>query len=91
MRMTSSRWSGGRVNLTAWRKQRLRILARDGYVCRLKLDGCTGRADSVDHLVPWVPGTVVHDSQLVAACKRCNSVAQSPEKRNPAVERPAWL
>jgi 5-methylcytosine-specific restriction endonuclease McrA len=79
------------VNLTAWRKQRVRILVRDNYKCRLQLDGCTGIADTVDHLVPWMPGTIVHDSQLVAACKHCNCTAGSPEKRNPEIPRPAWL
>lgn len=89
--MTSSRWSDGRINRTAWRKQRLRVLARDGHACRLKLDGCTHVATTVDHLVPWMPGAQVTDDQLVAACAHCNQSAGSPERRNPSVERPAWL
>jgi 5-methylcytosine-specific restriction endonuclease McrA len=57
----------------------------------MQLDGCTGIATTVDHLVPWFPGTIVHDTQLQSACKHCNSKAGSPEKRNPEIPRPSWL
>jgi 5-methylcytosine-specific restriction endonuclease McrA len=69
----------------------LRVLERDGYRCLLLLPGCTGDATEVDHLVPWTPGTPSLDSQLVSACRSCNSRAGSPESRNLEQDPPAWL
>lgn len=54
------------------------VLARDGYVCRMQLPGCTGRADTVDHVVPLVldPTQNPYDpAGLRAACTSCNSSA----------------
>ena len=49
---------------------RLRVLARDGYVCAY----CGEEANTVDHVIPRAKGGDVFDmDNLVAACKRCNS------------------
>ena len=56
-----------------WRAVRLRILERDGYVCQIRGPLCEGRANEVDHIIPWRQGGAVYDpSNLRAACKRCN-------------------
>ena len=52
-----------------WKKTRLAVLARDGYVCVY----CNQEADQVDHIQSRVSGGSVFDPEnLVAACRRCN-------------------
>jgi 5-methylcytosine-specific restriction endonuclease McrA len=50
-----------------------RILRRDGHVCQLRLPGCTGTATTVDHRIPRSQGGTATESNLVAACRHCNS------------------
>lgn len=58
----------------AWRKLRLRILARDGYECKIRLPGCTVKATQVDHIIPLEQGGAVLDpSNVRAACGFCNA------------------
>ena len=53
----------------AWKKTRLRVLARDGYVCVY----CGGEATQVDHKVARVGGGAVLDlDNLQAVCASCN-------------------
>ncbi len=54
---------------SAWQVARLRVLERDGYVCRY----CGGPANEVDHVAPLSRGGTIDERNLVAACKRCNS------------------
>jgi 5-methylcytosine-specific restriction endonuclease McrA len=55
-----------------WRNTRARVLARDGWICQLKLPGCTVTAHHVDHHVPVLFGGADDESNLVAACANCN-------------------
>ena len=59
------------IDTTQWRKLRVEILKRDGYICYL----CGGDgADSVDHLIARVHGGSTFDREnLRAAHKVCNS------------------
>jgi 5-methylcytosine-specific restriction endonuclease McrA len=58
----------------AWREVAAFVLARDGFVCRIALAGCGGRADSVDHVIELVDGGAAFDpGNLQAACAACNS------------------
>lgn len=57
----------------AWQKRSARILRRDGYQCQLRLTGCKGLATTTDHVVPKSAGGTDADSNLVAACRPCNS------------------
>lgn len=45
--------------------------------CSLRLPGCTGLAETADHVVPRVDGERVPESQggrlLIPACRHCNS------------------
>jgi 5-methylcytosine-specific restriction endonuclease McrA len=79
---------GGNGTTARWAKLRRRILERDGYVCAY----CQGKANSVDHIIPravWpddMPG-VDDPSNLVAACKPCNSkkgskIGAPPREKN---------
>ena len=57
-----------------WERTRRLVLERDGYVCRLELPGCTGRASHVDHVIPRRFGGSDTDlSNLRASCARCNT------------------
>jgi 5-methylcytosine-specific restriction endonuclease McrA len=58
---------------TAWRKVRLFVLTRDGWVCQINTDPPHG-ADSVDHIVsPRDGGPFLDLTNLRAACKAHNS------------------
>lgn len=52
-----------------WTSIRHRILIRDGNVCRY----CGSFADTVDHVYPRALGGGNEDSNLVSACRSCNS------------------
>ena len=73
----SRSWTGGSTR--AWRTTRARVLARDGYACRLKLPGCTGQATQVHHTVGR--GTTGDDPRwLIAACRSCNLAVGDPTR-----------
>lgn len=57
---------------SGWVATRIRVLARDGRRCRY----CGDYADTVDHVIPRVKGGTHDDSNLVAACRSCNSRKQ---------------
>ena len=53
-----------------YKKVRLQVLARDGYVCYY----CGNDADTVDHIVAIKNGgDPVNPENLLACCKKCNS------------------
>ena len=53
-----------------YKKVRLVVLARDGYVCYY----CGQDADTVDHVISIKNGgNPVDPSNLLACCRRCNS------------------
>lgn len=49
---------------------RKKILERDGYVCAY----CGGKADCVDHVIPWAYSQSNSPSNLVASCTDCNAM-----------------
>lgn len=51
----------------------LQILARDGHVCAY----CRAPATCLDHLTPRCRGGLDVPTNLVAACRPCNSARQS--------------
>jgi 5-methylcytosine-specific restriction endonuclease McrA len=52
-----------------WKDIRLRVLARDGYVCYI----CGGEATQVDHVIPRTKmGDMWDMDNLAAICRRCN-------------------
>ncbi len=55
-----------------WRAHAKRILLRDRYRCRLRLEGCTFRATTAHHVTYDRFGGDERDSDLVAACRECN-------------------
>jgi 5-methylcytosine-specific restriction endonuclease McrA len=56
-----------------WKRTRLYVLIRDGYVCQIRGPKCRGYATEVDHIVARVDGGAVFDpSNLRAACQPCN-------------------
>lgn len=58
----------------AWRDVRRFVLERDGHRCQLEGPTCTGRAEAVDHIVPWRHGGAWYDPEnLRASCTQCNS------------------
>lgn len=56
----------------AFEPTRQLVLARDGRRCQLRLDGCVGHADQVDHIVRVIDGGGDEPANLRAACGPCN-------------------
>ena len=72
-----------------WDRVRIGILVRDGYRCQIAGPGCTGRATSVDHIVPLALGGARLDPRnLRAACGHCNSSAGARVVRSQPSGRP---
>jgi hypothetical protein len=75
-----------RYNDAAWKRVRLAVLERDGHVCQVRGQNCTGLANQVDHIVPLhAGGSYLDPSNLRASCRRCN-VARG----NRARSRDGW-
>src|SRR5262245_33077310 len=56
-----------------WRKVRRVVLERDGYLCQIRLPGCTRVATVVDHIRPWQETGPTFDPRLLqASCAPCN-------------------
>lgn len=53
------------------RKQKDKILQRDGYICVY----CLGLASDVDHIIPWDWNHDNSEDNLVASCSDCNHIA----------------
>lgn len=70
-----------------WQVVRLQVLARDGYRCQLRWDGCKVVADAVDHIVPRGRGGTDELDNLRAACTWCNSRRGQGRGPDPAPDR----
>lgn len=56
-----------------WQSLSKQIIERDGGVCQLQFSGCTFRATTTDHVISKSMGGTDDPSNLVAACRACNS------------------
>lgn len=79
VRTTPRRQPGG--SGWQWSRIRLSVLTRDGHRCRLRLDGCTGHAEQVDHLLNVARGGSDDASNLVSACKSCHRTKTAAEAK----------
>lgn len=65
-----------------WKRQRRRVLYRDGYKCQYRIsDECLDDASDVDHVIPtWYTGVdEVPDDELRSICSKCHAVKSSYE------------
>jgi 5-methylcytosine-specific restriction endonuclease McrA len=84
---------------TAWDAQRKRVLDRDGWVCQychcdlVAGDKTHPQGATVDHVEAVVldPERVYSDSELVAACRRCNGRKQDQVIVRTTWENPRWF
>lgn len=73
--------SDPRMSSARWRALRQRILMRDAGVCRIRGSGCTGIANTVDHIIPISEGGAMFDpANLRAACAHCNYSRHHPTR-----------
>jgi 5-methylcytosine-specific restriction endonuclease McrA len=59
-----------------WNRRRSFVLRRDGFSCQIRLEGCLGAANEVDHIVR---GDNHSPENLRAACKSCHGKKSSAE------------
>ncbi|MBB5411885.1 hypothetical protein HDG34_005851 [Paraburkholderia sp. HC6.4b] len=59
-----------RPSIDEWKETRIRIFARDGYVCRYC--GAKGGELECDHIEPVSRGGSNDDANLVTSCRTCN-------------------
>jgi len=73
----SRSWATGSTR--AWRRVRAAVLVRDGGLCQLRLDGCTGVATHVHHTAGR---SVTGDDPrfLLASCAHCNLSLGDPTR-----------
>lgn len=79
-------WSWRKGSTRRWRSIRLRVLIRDGWLCKVRGPGCTYGATTVHH----TRGRAVtgdDERYLVAACATCNGKIGDPRKTNPQPRR----
>jgi hypothetical protein len=78
---------------TLTRYQKDRILERDDYCCLY----CFGKAEEVDHIIPWSFTHDNSDRNLVSACWLCNRIASDKvfktfsRKRDYVVNKRYWF
>lgn len=64
-----------------WRQLRLYVLNRDGHTCQIQAEGCTIKAESVDHIRGLAQGGAPLDpNNCRAACFHCNSARGGESK-----------
>lgn len=74
-----------KVYNSTWRRIRPQVLERDGHRCTIGMEGCTGHATSVDHIIPLAFGGSPYDlSNLRASCHNCNSSRANKLRRKPS-------
>lgn len=56
------------------RSVQAKVVETYGGTCWLKFPGCTGRADTLDHLMPYSKGGTDSVTNLRPACRHCNSL-----------------
>lgn len=77
---------GDPTTTARWRRVRLVVLERDGWLCQVRMPGCTTKAEHVDHIVPWrLGGPVFDEANLRAACASCNyALAHRGRRQRPS-------
>ena len=65
--------SGGLLTSGRWKKLRLQVI-REEPLCRLRLDGCTVRSDTADHIITVKdrPDLRYCRANLRGSCQSCN-------------------
>jgi len=74
----SKGWAGG--STWAYRKLRRFVLARDNYLCVLRLPGCTTTATQMHHLDGVRAGKVCPPNRAAASCANCNQRVGDPTR-----------
>jgi 5-methylcytosine-specific restriction endonuclease McrA len=83
-------WVGGSTR--QWRRVRAFVLARDAYLCQLRLPGCTVRAPLDGGHAHHTRGKAHGDDPryIVAACESCNLAAGEPAPDPQPIPRTTW-
>lgn len=85
----SKAWAKGSTR--SWRKTRAAVLARDGYLCQLRLPDCTKYAPLRGGHVHHTHGRDItgdDPTHMVAACRNCNLKTGDPTTQPDPPPRP---
>lgn len=74
-----------------YKQNRIIALERDGYVCQLQYEGCTGEATEADHIIAVSVGGTDEVDNLQAACRNCNNKKSNKETVRESWTNPKWL
>lgn len=67
-----------------WNSIRARVLVRDKYRCKLRLDDCLIQAREVDHIIPGDDHSLTN---LRAVCSKCHARKSSQEGHDAKAHR----
>lgn len=81
-------WHRWPAPLQTYGQGRARVFARTQGRCAIRLPGCTGRAEALDHIIPPEEGGAWFDEgNLRGACTHCNSARSNPRSKHRNAER----
>lgn len=81
----------GKLRDTRWTKLALR-LRREWPACQIRLPGCTGWTEEIDHILPvsQYPSLKYEITNLRAACRFCNNTrGVRPDAELPITSQPS--
>jgi 5-methylcytosine-specific restriction enzyme A len=99
--MTRRNWDHGGKSASergygaAWQRLRLRILARDNYLCQVcHAKGRTTPATHVDHILAKAKGGTDSEGNCRAICRECHdrkSIEEKGHRVRKAITTEGWL
>lgn len=72
-------WANNRPGRNVPEKVRQKVFRRDNHTCTLNYEGCTIRAEQIDHILNLARGGTDDIDNLTAVCLACHKVKVQQE------------